>query len=85
MEQNIPEEVGSIDVRIDDGEVVLSGTVSGPVAFRMAQAIAEGLMRRHDPKEACRTVFRVLEERMPGGVMEDVKRVLPEPIRDLWP
>ncbi len=47
--------------------------------------VAEGLMRQHNPEEACRTVFRVLEERMPGGVIEDVKRILPEPIRDLWP
>jgi uncharacterized protein (DUF2267 family) len=47
--------------------------------------VAEGLMRQHDPEEACRTVFRVLEEKMPGGVIEDVKRILPEPIRDLWP
>ncbi|MCL5282460.1 MAG: DUF2267 domain-containing protein [Planctomycetes bacterium] len=47
--------------------------------------VAEGLMRQHDPEEACRTVFRVLEDRMPGGVIEDVKRILPEPIRDLWP
>jgi len=47
--------------------------------------VAEGLMRQHDPEEACRTVFRVLEERMPGGVIEDVKCILPEPIRDLWP
>lgn len=47
--------------------------------------VAEGLMRQHDPEEACRTVFRVLEERMPGGVIEDVKRILPEPIRELWP
>jgi uncharacterized protein (DUF2267 family) len=47
--------------------------------------VAEGLMRQHDPEEACRTVFRVLEERMPGGVIEDVKSILPESIRDLWP
>ncbi len=47
--------------------------------------VAEGLMRQHDPQEACRIVFRVLEEKMPGGVIEDVKRILPEPIRDLWP
>ncbi len=47
--------------------------------------VAEGLMRQHDPEEACRAVFRVLEEKMPGGVIEDVKRILPEPIRDLWP
>jgi len=47
--------------------------------------VAENLMREHDPEEACRTVFRVLEERMPGGEIEDVKRILPESIRDLWP
>jgi uncharacterized protein (DUF2267 family) len=47
--------------------------------------VAEGLLREHDPEEACRTVFRVLEERMPGGEIEDVKRILPASIRDLWP
>src|SRR5512144_1527710 len=47
--------------------------------------VAEGLMREHDPEEACRVVFTVLEHRMPGGEIEDVKRILPEPIRDLWP
>ena len=47
--------------------------------------VAEGLMREHDPEEACRTVFRVLEDKMPGGEIEDVKRILPQPIRDLWP
>lgn len=47
--------------------------------------VAEGLLREHDPEEACRAVFRVLEDRMPGGEIEDVKRILPEPIRDLWP
>jgi uncharacterized protein (DUF2267 family) len=47
--------------------------------------VAEGLMRQHDPEEACRIVFRVLEKKMPGGEIEDVKRILPAPIRDLWP
>lgn len=47
--------------------------------------VAEGLLRQHDPEEACRIVFRVLEQRMPGGEIEDVKRILPGPIRDLWP
>lgn len=47
--------------------------------------IAENLMREHDPEEAARAVFTVLERRMPGGEIEDVKRILPEPIRDLWP
>lgn len=47
--------------------------------------VAEGLLRQHDPEEACRVVFGVLEQRMPGGEIEDVKRILPEPIRELWP
>ena len=47
--------------------------------------VAEGLLREHDPEEACRTVFGVLQEKMTGGEIEDVKRILPEAIRDLWP
>jgi uncharacterized protein (DUF2267 family) len=47
--------------------------------------IAENLMREHDPEEAARAVFLVLKRRMPGGEIEDIKRILPEPIRDLWP
>jgi uncharacterized protein (DUF2267 family) len=47
--------------------------------------VAEGLLHQHDPEEACRVVFRVLEQRMPGGEIEDVKRILPAPIRNLWP
>ena len=60
-----------------------------PVKIRSRQEfldrVAEGLMREHDPEEACRVVFRVLEDRMTGGEIEDVKRILPAPIRDLWP
>jgi uncharacterized protein (DUF2267 family) len=47
--------------------------------------VAENLLREHDPEEACRAVFMVLERRMPDGEVEDVKRILPEAIRDLWP
>lgn len=47
--------------------------------------VADNLMREHDPEEACRAVFTVLERRMPDGEVEDVKRILPESIRDLWP
>ncbi len=65
-------------------------TPSGkPLKIRSRQEfldrVAEGLMREHDPEEACRTVFRVLEDKMTGGEIEDVKRILPEAIRDLWP
>jgi len=41
LEWSVPEDVGSIDVRVHEGEVVLSGTVSGLPAFRMAQTVAE--------------------------------------------
>ena len=47
--------------------------------------VSENLMREHDPAEAVRAVFLVLERRMPGGEIEDIKRILPGPIRDLWP
>jgi uncharacterized protein (DUF2267 family) len=47
--------------------------------------IADNLMREHDPEEAARAVFSVLERKMPGGELEDVKRILPEAIRELWP
>ncbi len=41
LELSIPDDIGSIDVRVNDGEVTLSGTVSGLVAFRLAQRAAE--------------------------------------------
>jgi osmotically-inducible protein OsmY len=41
LELSIPEDVRSIDVRVHDGEVALSGTVSSLLAFRIAQWIAE--------------------------------------------
>jgi len=47
--------------------------------------VAENLMREHDPREAVRAVFTVLERRMPDGEIEDIKRILPQPIRELWP
>jgi uncharacterized protein (DUF2267 family) len=47
--------------------------------------VADNLMREHNPEEATRAVFAVLERRMPGGEIEDVKRILPAPIRELWP
>ncbi len=47
--------------------------------------VAEGLLRQHDPEEACRAVFAVVERRMTPGEIEDIKGILPEPIRDLWP
>ncbi|OHB66065.1 MAG: hypothetical protein A2Y76_05490 [Planctomycetes bacterium RBG_13_60_9] len=60
-----------------------------PVKIRNRQEfldrVAENLMREQDPEEACRVVFSVLKQKMTGGEIEDVKRILPEPIRNLWP
>ncbi len=41
LELSIPDDVGSIDVRVHDGAVTLSGVVSSLLAFRIAQWIAE--------------------------------------------
>ncbi len=47
--------------------------------------VAQNLMREHDPEDAARAVFKVLERRMHDGEIEDIKRILPEAIRELWP
>ncbi len=47
--------------------------------------VAENLMRQHNPEEACRAVFSVVARRMAPGQIENVRSILPEPIRDLWP
>jgi uncharacterized protein (DUF2267 family) len=49
-----------------------------PVA---AEAHALGL----DPEPAARAVFGLLAARITAGEIEDVKRVLPGPVRELWP
>jgi uncharacterized protein (DUF2267 family) len=49
------------------------------------EKISEKLMGRHEPESAAQAVFAVLEEKMPGGELEDVRRILPEPIREIWP
>ncbi len=41
LELSIPDDAGSIDVRVNNGEVTLSGTVSSLLAFRLAQKMAE--------------------------------------------
>jgi uncharacterized protein (DUF2267 family) len=38
-----------------------------------------------DPEQVARAVFTVLAKRISEGEIEDVKHVLPEEIRDLWP
>ncbi len=41
LELSIPDDASSIDVRVNNGEVTLSGTVSSLPAFRIAQRFAE--------------------------------------------
>jgi osmotically-inducible protein OsmY len=41
LERNVHVDVGTIDVRVNGGEVTLSGSVSNLVAFRVAQSVAE--------------------------------------------
>ncbi len=41
LELSIPDDAGSIDVRVKNGDVKLSGAVSSLPAFRIAQWIAE--------------------------------------------
>ncbi|MEX2671675.1 MAG: DUF2267 domain-containing protein [Phycisphaeraceae bacterium] len=38
-----------------------------------------------DPEDAVRAVFTLLERKVSEGEIQDVKQVLPEPIRTLWP
>lgn len=37
-----------------------------------------------DPEAAARAVFAVLSKHVPGGEIEDIRRSLPAPIRELW-
>lgn len=38
-----------------------------------------------DPRNACRAVFQLLENRITAGECKDVRGDLPEPLRELWP
>jgi uncharacterized protein (DUF2267 family) len=40
---------------------------------------------RIDPEPVARAVFTVLAHRVSAGEIEDVKHVLPDELRDLWP
>ena len=38
-----------------------------------------------DADQAARAVLRVISDRIAGGEMDQVRRVMPERVRDLWP
>jgi uncharacterized protein (DUF2267 family) len=38
-----------------------------------------------DPEEAARAVLRVLTDRVSGGELNQVRHVIPERVRELWP
>ena len=39
----------------------------------------------YDPEQATRAVFALLARKVSAGEIRDVKQMLPEPIRSLWP
>lgn len=49
--------------------------------------LAEELMERSDPEPetAARVVFKQLADHVTGGEIEDVRGMLPGPIKELWP
>jgi uncharacterized protein (DUF2267 family) len=51
----------------------------------LAHVAAEARDPDFEPEPAVRAVFELLAERITAGEIEDVKSVLPKPIRALWP
>jgi uncharacterized protein (DUF2267 family) len=51
----------------------------------LAHVRAEAHALDFDPEAAARAVFGLLAERITAGEIEDVKGMLPQPIRELWP
>jgi uncharacterized protein (DUF2267 family) len=51
------------------------------------EKIREALPRRNDyePERFARAVFKMLEERLSGGELKNVKSTLPKEILELWP
>ncbi len=48
------------------------------------EKVDEKLMGQYDAEESLRAVFALLEKKMPGGELEDVKNILPASIREIW-
>jgi uncharacterized protein (DUF2267 family) len=51
----------------------------------LAHVRAEAHALDFDPEPAARAVFGLLAERITAGEIQDVKGMLPQPIRELWP
>ena len=51
----------------------------------LAHVRAEAHALDFDPEPAARAVFGLLADRITAGEIEDVKSMLPKPIRELWP
>lgn len=55
---------------------------------RVDQAMERALWNEEtdiDAEKAARAVLRVLSERISGGEVRQVKRIMPEQVRELWP
>ncbi|MGH2618454.1 MAG: DUF2267 domain-containing protein [Thermomicrobiales bacterium] len=55
---------------------------------RTEQALDRALWNegwKYTPEQAARAVLRVLSERVSAGEIDEVRHVLPEAIRELWP
>lgn len=48
------------------------------------EKVDEKLMGQYDAEESLRAVFALLEQKMPSGELDDVKGILPAPIREIW-
>ena len=46
--------------------------------------VADRLMGNYPPEDAARAVFKVIENSVTAGEVEDIKSVLPAEIRELW-
>jgi uncharacterized protein (DUF2267 family) len=51
----------------------------------LAHVAAEAHALDFDPEPAVRAVFGLLAARITAGEIEDVKSILPGPVRELWP
>lgn len=60
-----------------------------PSRERTKEAFLESVLHKMhrddiDPEKACRGTFSLLSRKVTAGEIEDVRHMLPEPVRDLW-